>query len=293
MHAIFSALRGTLRCARLAGVRVLILGASGLVGGVLWTELSHRHDVVGTCHGTAVPELVPLDLQDEKALARLSRDGFDVVVHCAGLVEISVAEAHPDLAWALNVRSVEVLLNALEGGGSKLVVLSSDNVFDGTRDSYTEDDPPSPINTYGRTKVAAESRIVAGGRHLAVRIPIVYGRSPWADRFFARFARPETPAQVDVVGTPLYLPSLARTLEQLWDLAGVVHFAGSEVLTRFELMSRLASGLGLPTAVVPVRNDETPGGSLRPRRLVLRSSRHPLAGPSLDDALADMVGTSS
>ena len=121
----------------------------------------------------------------------------------------------------------------------------------------------------------------------------MYGRSPWADRFFARFARPETPAQVDVVCTPLYLPSLAGALEQLWDLVGVVHFAGSEVLTRFELMSRLASGLGLPTRVVPVRNDETPGGSLRPRRLVLHSSRHRLAGPSLDEALAGMGGTPS
>jgi dTDP-4-dehydrorhamnose reductase len=273
-------------------VRVLIIGASGLVGGVLWSELSHRHDVVGTSHSAAVPELVSLDLQDEKALARLARDAFDVVIHSAGLVEISAAEAHPDLAWALNVRSVEVLLDALDGGG-KLVVLSSDNVFDGTRDSYTEEDPPSPINAYGRTKVAAESRVIAGGRHLAVRIPIVYGRSPWADRFFARFARPETPAQVDVVCTPLYLPSLAGALEQLWDLAGVVHFAGGEVLTRFELMSRLASGLELPTRVVPVRNDETPGGSLRPRRLVLRSSRHRLAGPTLDEALAAMGGTPS
>src|SRR5437588_10637486 len=55
---------------RLPGVRILILGASGLVGGVLWSELSQRHDVVGTCHSNRVPELVPLDLQDEKALAR-------------------------------------------------------------------------------------------------------------------------------------------------------------------------------------------------------------------------------
>jgi len=57
--------------ATLAGVRVLIVGASGLVGGVLWTELSRSHDVVGTCHGTEVPQLVPLDLQDEKALAAM------------------------------------------------------------------------------------------------------------------------------------------------------------------------------------------------------------------------------
>src|SRR5207244_9999506 len=100
---------------------------SGLVGGVLWSELSRRHDVVGTCHRTGVP--VPLDLQDEKALARLGGEGFDVVIHCAGLVEITAAEAHPDLAWALNVRSVEVLLDALEGGGGKLGARSRGNVF--------------------------------------------------------------------------------------------------------------------------------------------------------------------
>ncbi len=273
-------------------MRILILGASGFVGSVLYRDLSARHSVVGTCWRAEIPGLRRVDLRDPVALAALAAEGFDVVIHSAGVVDLGAAEADPDLAWTENVGSVETLVDAVTGTGTKLVLLSSDNVFDGVRESYTEADPTCPVNVYGRTKVAAEQALLAGGGHLAVRIPIVYGRSPWTDRFMSRFARPETPAQTDVTCAPLYLDSLPAGLEALWDLTGVVHYAGPDVVTRFELMSRIQAALDLPTCVVPVRNDDAFAGYARPKRLVLRSIRHGFAGARLDDALEDMSASS-
>jgi dTDP-4-dehydrorhamnose reductase len=270
-------------------MRILLLGASGFVGGVLWSHLSRRHEVVGTCSSRDVAGLVRLDLRDHEALAGLAGGPFDLVIHAAGLVDLVSAEAAPELAWAVNVDPVEVLLEALRGSKAKLIFLSSDNVFDGSRDTYTEQDPPSPINVYGETKLAAEERVLRDPRHLVVRIPIVFGRSPWSDKFLARMAGATTLAQVDVVCAPLYLPSLASALEQLWDEAGVVHYGGAEVVTRFELMSRVQAALGLVTQVVGVRNDEAFFGPRRPKRLVLRSVRHHLQGPDLDTALRHMA----
>jgi dTDP-4-dehydrorhamnose reductase len=229
-----------------------------------------------------------IDLRDAQALRSLAAQDFDLIVHSAGLVDLQQAEASPALAWELNVRSVEVLLDALRHTHTKIVYLSTDNVFDGHQGEYTERDGTSPLNVYGRTKVAAEN-LLAGDRHLAVRIPIVYGRSPFSDRFFARFAGPATPAQTDIVCAPLYLPSLPGALEQLWGESGVVHFGGGEVVTRFVLMSRLRDALNLPTQVVPVENSAMPSGWLRPRHVILRSVRHSLAGPTLETALADLA----
>jgi dTDP-4-dehydrorhamnose reductase len=268
--------------------RVLVLGASGYVGGAIWAWLSRRHAVVGTCSTRAIQGLVPLDLRDQQALAG-AVSGFDVVVHAAGLVDLGTVEADPELAWLLNVRSVSELLSAI-GPAAKLVYLSSDNVFDGTREQYTEEDDPSPINAYGRTKVAAEELILGSDRHLAVRIPIMFGPSPFSDRFLARFAGVTTPAYTDVVCAPVYLPSFAAHLEQLWDLEGVVHYGGADIVTRFELLSRFRSSMGLATEVVPVRDADVTTGYSRPRRLVLRSVRHDLLGPGLGAALSHLAG---
>ncbi|MFE7489979.1 SDR family oxidoreductase [Kitasatospora sp. NPDC057541] len=271
------------------GPRILLLGASGFVGGGLWSHLAPRHAVVGTYATRATPGLIRLDLRDEARLAALAADGFDLVVHAAGLVPLEAAEADPALARLLNVRPVEVLLDALRGSAAKLVLLSSDNVFDGTRARYTEADPRSPVNVYGRTKAAAEDLLLAEGGHLVVRLPLVFGRGPWANTFLARLAAPTTPARTDLVCAPVYLPSIGPALARLWHRTGVLHYGGADVVTRFELMSRVQRALDLPTRVVPVRGPQAHAECPRPPRLVLRSTRHRLLGPALDTALAHLT----
>ncbi|MEU0924336.1 SDR family oxidoreductase [Streptomyces malaysiensis] len=299
-------------------MRILLLGASGYVGGALWSEWSARHTVVGTCASRPVPGLVPLDLRDQEALRRLLDQGFDLVVHAAGLVDLSDAERQPELARQLNAASVATLRSAVRGTGTRILLLSTDNVFDGTADTYTEGDERAPVNAYGHSKRAAEDALIgadalvgedtlvgedafagadtlagADGRladgHLVVRIPLVYGRSPIADRFMARFDGPRTPARTDLVCAPVYLPWLPGALEELWDRSGLLHLGGAQVVTRYELMTRIRDALALPTEVVPVSGDDPLPAPRRPARLVLRSVHHGLLGPGLDTALGDMV----
>lgn len=271
-------------------MRILIVGASGYVGGALWRDLSQRHEVVGTYSARAVPGLRRLDLREEGALREALSAGFELVVHAAGLVDLSAAEQQPELARELNTASVATLRDAVRGTPTRIVLFSTDNVFDGTAEEYTEDSPRGPVNVYGRTKAAAEDALHVDEGHLVVRIPLVYGHSPLADRFLDRFRAAETRAREDVVCAPLYLPSLAPALEQLWDRTGTLHLGGPEVVTRYTLMSRIAEALRLPTRVVPVRNDEAfPPPPRRPARLVLRSSRHDLTGADLAASLEDLA----
>lgn len=270
-------------------MRILLLGASGYLGGVLYRALATDHEVVGTARRATPDGLVALDLLDSPALADLARQGFDLVIHAAGVVDLAVAEADPPAATAVNAGSVAVLVAALAGSAGRIVLLSSDNVFDGTQEHYTELDPPGPINTYGRSKLAAEQALAADPRHTAVRLPLIYGASPWSARFMDRFTGEQTPAQTDVVCAPIYLHAIPEALSQVWDFPGIVHLGGPEVVTRFGLMSRIAEALALPTRVVPVRNDDVSPGYRRPKRLVLRSVRHHVALPAVGAALAHMA----
>jgi dTDP-4-dehydrorhamnose reductase len=266
-------------------VRILVLGASGYVGGAVHAALSQRHEVTGTSGQHRVPGLHPLDVRDEPALRNLVTGPYDLVIHSAGLPDLSTSQRDPALARALNARSTEVIVDALAGRPTKLVYFSSDNVFPGTAEAYTEDDKRSPINAYGESKLAGEDATFTDPRHLVVRLPLMYGPSPYADRFLDRLSAPVTKAQTDITCAPLYLPSLPHALEALAHHTGVIHLAGPDVVTRYELMTRIQQALALPTEVVPVREADSPDPTLRPRRLVLRSVRHTVTGTPLDQAL--------
>ncbi|MFE6921769.1 SDR family oxidoreductase [Nocardia sp. NPDC057663] len=269
-------------------MRILILGASGFVGSALHAQLGERHEVVGTSR--AGNGLIPVDLADADAVRALVMDRIDVVIHTAGIVDLVAAQRDPEAAYAANVAPMAALLDAVDDAGAKLVYLSTDNVFDGTRDHYDETALRTPINVYGCTKSAAEQLVLARGGHLVARLPLVYGRSPRSDKFLARFATPTIEARTDIVCNPLYLPSLAPMLEHLADEKGVVHLAGSETVSRYELMTRVRDRLGAPTRIVPTGNDSAPPDCPRPRRLILRSVRHSHTGPAVDAALDDLIG---
>ncbi|MFE1593047.1 SDR family oxidoreductase [Nocardia sp. NPDC058705] len=267
-------------------MRILILGASGFVGSALHAQFAENYEVVGTSRGGH--GLVPVDLADSGGVRTLVEQGFDVVVHTAGVVDLGAAQRDPVAAHVANVAPMQPLLDAIDHTGAKLVYLSTDNVFDGTADHYDESATRTPINIYGETKVAAEDLVLAHDRHLVVRLPLVYGRSPLSNKFLARFATSEIQARTDIVCNPLYLPSLAPALEQLADMSGVVHIAGAETLSRYELMTRVRDHLAAPARIVATDRFSAVQDCPRPLRLVMRSIRHSLTGLDVDTALADL-----
>ncbi|MGY1943936.1 SDR family oxidoreductase [Nocardia asiatica] len=267
-------------------MRVLLLGASGLLGGVLYQHLSRTHDVVGTTT-RPIAGLHRLDITNPNAVRRLGAGSFDLVVHCAGLVDLRRAEQEPSLAEAVHVRATEDLLAATR---TKIVYFSTDNVFAGTAADYVESDPTAPLSVYGRTKLAAERVILSRDDNCVIRVPMLFGVSPWSTKFLDRFRQPHTPAATDVVTNPVYLPDVADNLARLSARSGLVHFGGATTATRFEIMQTVCAALRLPTRVVPVRNRDLDPDGLRPPRLVLASARHSLIGRPLEDAVKDLAG---
>lgn len=282
-------------------MRWLLLGATGLVGTHLRAALRERV-VVMTSHRAQLPGSIPLDLTDRAKTTRLIREARpDVIVVAAANAFVEECEREPVATRVINVDAVRQVAEA--AANAMLVVFSSEYVFDGGAGSYSEDDPVSPINEYGRQKVAVEAIARDRAAHLVCRVSGVYGWSAARTSFVCQLVdrlragqRMRVPS--DQLITPTPAPDLARAIVELVDRGarGTFHAAGPEILTRPEFARRAAESFALDAALMDMRPTAELGlAAPRPPRAGLRTDKlrvflgHGLS-PSRD-ALAAMRDT--
>ena len=279
-------------------MRIVVTGASGQLGSYLLEELirSDRHTAIPWSGRTAATspgtELRPVDLTDPAALdVALADADPDVVLHAAAMSAAEAVRQNPQEGWKVNVEGTAALADWCRRHDRRLVFTSTDMVFDGTRGWYGEEDAPSPILAYGRTKAAAEPFVRAVPRGLVVRVGLLFGpsrigRGSFFDRAIAslREGKPQTFFE-DEYRTPLDYATAARALIRLaeTDVRGIVHLAGRERLSRFQLMRRAARALGLDADLVRAnRRDDVNLTEPRPADLSLRTELLDALLPHLD-----------
>ncbi len=151
--------------------RILLLGASGQLGSVLQRSLAPLGELL-------MPDRQACDLYDLAALQRtLNELQPQIVVNAAAFTDVDAAEHHTASVMQLNAAMPERLVEWTTEHNAWLLHFSSDYVFDGKLDRpYREDDPALPLNTYGRSKLAADEIVAQAPRHLIVRSGWVYHR---------------------------------------------------------------------------------------------------------------------
>jgi dTDP-4-dehydrorhamnose reductase len=227
----------------------------------------HGWDVLATRlqRDPSVGRPVRLDLRDEAETARVFlRHGPDVVVHTA------YRQAEQEV-WGAVVRATHNVALAAHRAGARLVNVSTDLVFDGERSGrYTEDDETRPVSLYGDAKLAAE-RIVRElhPEALTVRTSLLYGK-PGPQEALA--LRDDVAFYTDEIRTPIHVRDLAAALLELAesDAAGVLHVAGPDAVSRYELARLLAAAQGRDPG--EIRSAASPGAG-RARNVALDSSR--------------------
>jgi dTDP-4-dehydrorhamnose reductase len=189
-------------------MRILITGASGLLGINLAMELARKHTVIGTVNQrrldlTGVPfEVISVDLLNEGAIEQtLEASRPDWVIHCAALANVDACEADPQQAEKLNTRLPGALAVNVARGGARLLHISTDAVFDGVTGNYSEEDIPNPLGVYARTKLVAEQLVLQANSHAVVaRVNLfgwgITGRRSLAEFFFNHLFEGKVPSRV-------------------------------------------------------------------------------------------------
>jgi len=190
-------------------LRILLTGRNGQVGWELERKLAPLGEVIATDRPT-------LDLADPDQIRHVVREAKpQVIVNAAAYTAVDQAESEPELAMQINGIAPGILADEAKRLGALLVHYSTDYVFDGEKATpYVEDDPPNPLNVYGRTKLAGERAIQASGcRHLILRTSWVYGargKNFLLTIFRLSRERPELRIVDDQVGAPTWCRALAE-----------------------------------------------------------------------------------
>jgi dTDP-4-dehydrorhamnose reductase len=224
-------------------MRILVLGGSGQLG----TEI--RALTMPSGLELVAPPRAEIDISDAAAIERLvAAEPWTAVINAAGYTYVDRAEQEEALAFAVNTEAAGRLAAATGSRGIPFIHVSTDYVFDGRKGApYVESDAPSPLNAYGRTKLAGEQKVTAANpRHVILRSAWLF--SAHGNNFVRTILRLAVEHErltvvADQVGCPTAAHDLARaclsvTLNCAADPSraayGIYHFASAETATWFD-----------------------------------------------------------
>lgn len=191
--------------------KVLITGTSGQLGYDIQEELKNE-PVELLC-----PTSLEMDITSRDLVLKTIREFKpDVIYHCAAYTAVDKAEEDKGTCYSVNVDGTKNIVDGAKEVGAKVVYISTDYVFDGTKDGiYTEEDAPNAINYYGYTKYLGEQAVREMDDYLIVRISWVFGiNGKNFVKTMLRLAESKEEISVvsDQVGSPTYTKDLARLL---------------------------------------------------------------------------------
>jgi dTDP-4-dehydrorhamnose reductase len=269
-------------------MKVMIIGATGLLGRPLMRQWTSA-ELMGT--GSR-----DLDIRDAARVRDLvEKNRPDWIVLAAAYTDVDGCEKDPTFAFAVNRDGVVNVANAVKSLGTKLLFLSSDYVFDGTKSMpYEINDARNPQSVYGRSKAEAELRLLEILPDACiVRTSWLFGTGGkcFPDTILKLAAtRPQLDVVNDQRGCPTYTVDLAAAIIALCakNAGGLVHACNAGQCTWFDFAREIVSGAGLNTEVLPVSSAKMARPAPRPTYSVLSATslhRYGIEMPDWKDAL--------
>jgi len=243
--------------------RVLVTGASGLLGSNLALQAVARYSVVGITHQHPLAdpgfETLQADLLAPGAVARvLDETQPDWVIHCAALADIDACEQQPELARQLNTELPGELAREAASRDLRFAHISTDAVFDGSHGPYKETDGPNPRSVYAKTKRMAELAVKAAHPQWLILRPNLFGWSPSGTHSLAEFFYNKLSNGQAVNGftdrlfSPLHVGFLSEIILELLDKGehGIYNAGSRDSLSKYDFGMAIARQFGFNEQLV-------------------------------------------
>ncbi len=262
---------------------ILITGAHSLLGSALLQTISTvNYRVITTWHNQKTvsssknANAIYLDITDPVSTSEaFKKFKPQIIIHAAAVSDVDYCENHKKEAIRINVKGTKNILNECQRFDTKIIFISTNAVFDGTKAPYRENDVTNPTVFYGKTKWKGEMLIKHSTLPFAiVRLSTMYGWQPEGARLnpatwiLHMLTQGKKLHMVDDrFINPLFNLSAAEAIAKIIssEHKGIFHIAGKNRVSRFELAREIASVFKLPISrIVSVKSSFFPNLTIRP-----------------------------
>ena len=261
--------------------KLFVIGTGGLTGSKLVEIAKKDFEIFGSYNyrdpKSSIQKNIKLNISNSTKIKEILEEiKPDVVINTAGINNVDYCEKNPDLALKINIQAVKEICQITKKLGIKFVQLSSDSVFDGTKQlPYEEIDETESINYYGETKIKSEKIVLENPNNVVVRASVLYGYLPH------NLAKIESSSKksinfgqwlvnklsinekvriiTDEYSSPIIADDFARSILHIikYEGNGIFHSAPELQITRYDFSIKIAKALGLSVElIVPVSNKE-------------------------------------
>lgn len=281
---------------------VFIFGKNGQLGEQLYIHgIDRKHKVLGFSHEE-------LDITDHvKTEKMIKKVKPDIILNATAFHVVPDCEIYPDRAFLVNAIAVRDIAEICQSLNIRFVHYSTDYVFDGKKGSpYEEDDLPSPVQTYGVSKVAGEYMALAfNSKSIVIRSSGVYGGKQGSRSKKGNFAlnileeRDKKTLKVssEQIVSPTHSADLANATFKLIknrNTSGIYHLANEGYCSWAEFAAEIMRLSGSKTKIIPVDRSGQSGGARRPLFSALKNTRAAKLGvklPTWQDAIGRYLKT--
>ncbi len=252
-------------------MKILVTGAKGMLGRDLCPMLEDNDfDVIET-------DIENLDITNELQVnSVLKKECPDFVIHCAAYTNVDKAEDEKDLAEKINSTATEYIAKATKKIGSTLIYISTDYVFDGTKNSpYMPDDEPNPINEYGKSKLNGEKAIKKiCDKYYILRTSWLYGHH--GKNFVETMLSLKDQTELNVVddqnGCPTWTVDLSDAIISIIEENpeyGIYHTCGAGSTSWYGFAKEIFKLSKIEVSLKPCNTNEYPRPAKRPKYSIM------------------------
>jgi dTDP-4-dehydrorhamnose reductase len=262
---------------------ILGTGLSGMVGTRVVELLSTEFDFIDLSYATGI------DITNyDQVLSKFEKTSAETVLHMAAKTDVDGCEDEKILgeegpAWMINVVGTENIVAAAKKTGKRVIYISTDFVFNGTKEFYTEEDEPDPINWYSITKYEGEKLVSESGLSFAIaRLAYPYRavcslKADFVRRMLEKAKKGEKLfGLTDHVFTPTFIDDIADSLRFIFNkkIEGIYHVVGSNSLTPYKAVQQILDTFELKAEIIPVKREEFfKDRAYRPFQLALKNDK--------------------
>ena len=267
-------------------VKIVLTGASGLLGRAIMAELSSDFNIIGLGLTRIHSGIQKLNLiNTESVSAFLKTIQPHIIIHSAAERRPDISQNDPEGTVALNVEATRHLAKLASQMGSWMIYLSTNYVFDGTDPPYRPTDEANPLNFYGQSKFDGENVIRSETNQACIlRLPALYGQVEFLSETsitqISEQIQSSDKIRIDhwAIRRPTWVNDVATVCRQIIeyrlsepDFNGIYHWSANEPMTKYQIAQTMGEVLNCSTSHL-VPDTELPVGAPRPKNCQLDCS---------------------